>query len=97
MKLTRLFESQNAETIESISQETFIELSAKHKALLLQTDDGDVPFSVDDFASFAESLGLSHYECKDLRFDCITLSPFTISYPLYTNFYQTSVERPLAD
>ena len=64
MKLTRLFESNQAETIQAIDRETFIELSAKHKALLLQADDGADPFSVDDFASFAESLGLSHYECK---------------------------------
>lgn len=64
MKLTRLFETTEAETVASINQETFIELSAKHKALLLQSDDETLPFSVDDFASFAESLGLSHYECK---------------------------------
>jgi hypothetical protein len=64
MKLTRLFETQEAQSVESITQEIFIELSAKHKALLLQADDGKEPFTVDDFATFAESLGLTHYECK---------------------------------
>eukprot|EP00956_Cyclotella_meneghiniana_P038490 scaffold155183_cov70-Cyclotella_meneghiniana.AAC.1 len=62
MKLTRLLESTESETIDSINQEQFIELTAKHKALLLQANDGEEPFSVEDFASFAESLKLEHYE-----------------------------------
>lgn len=64
MKLTRLFETTESETITSIDQETFVELAAKHKALLLQADDESSPFSVDAFASFAESLELEHYACK---------------------------------
>jgi hypothetical protein len=65
MKLTRLFETTEPETVTEINQETFIELAAKHKALLLQADDGAEHFSVDDFASLAESLRLEHYECKN--------------------------------
>eukprot|EP00804_Cyclotella_cryptica_P024776 CCRYP_001744-RC/>CCRYP_001744-RC protein AED:0.10 eAED:0.10 QI:259/1/1/1/1/1/7/113/645 len=62
MKLTRLFESSESETINSLDQEEFVELAAKHKALLLQADDGAEPFSVEDFAQLAESLSLQHYE-----------------------------------
>lgn len=69
MKLTRLLESTESETIDSINQEQFIEFTAKHKALLLQANDGEEPFSVEDFASFAESLKLEHYECKNLLYD----------------------------
>jgi hypothetical protein len=64
MKLTRLFESTESESISSLSQETFVELAAKHKALLLQSDDGTEPFSVEDFAQLTESLSLRYYECK---------------------------------
>ena len=73
MKLTRLFESTEPETIDSLSQEVFVELAAKHKALLLQADDVAEPFSVEDFAQLAESLSLQHYECtaKDLVFDAM--------------------------
>ncbi|KAL3772242.1 hypothetical protein ACHAWO_012640 [Cyclotella atomus] len=62
MKVTRLFETDQAQSVESITQEIFIEMSAKHKALLLQADDGNEPFTLDDFATFAEGLGLTHYE-----------------------------------
>lgn len=64
MKLTRLFESTESETINSLSQEVFVELAAKHKALLLQSDDGTEPFSVEDFAQLTENLSLQYYECK---------------------------------
>ncbi|KAL7484753.1 hypothetical protein ACHAW6_010367 [Cyclotella cf. meneghiniana] len=62
MKLTRLFESTESETINSLSQEVFVELAAKHKALLLQSDDGTEPFSVEDFAQLTENLSLQYYE-----------------------------------
>jgi hypothetical protein len=64
MKVTRLFETTTPENLESIDQATFIELAAKHKALLLQSNNDDEPFSVEQFAEFAHSLNLEHYECK---------------------------------
>lgn len=64
MKVTRLFETTTPENLESIDQATFIELAAKHKALLLQSNNDDEPFSVEQFAEFAQSLNLEHYECK---------------------------------
>ena len=66
MRITRLLELEetSAETHATLNQEQFVALVAKHKALLLQSDDdeGSGPLSVDDFAKFMEGLQLQHYE-----------------------------------
>lgn len=64
MRITRLLEESSAETHATLNQEQFVALVAKHKALLLQSDDdeGSGPLSVDDFAKFMEGLQLQHYE-----------------------------------
>jgi len=62
MRVTRLLEGASSETHATISQDQFVSLVAKHKALLLQCDEGSDPLSVDDFAEFMESLQLQHYE-----------------------------------
>ncbi len=64
MRITRLLELEetSAETHATLNQEQFVALVAKHKALLLQSDEGSGPLSVDDFAKFMEGLQLQHYE-----------------------------------
>lgn len=62
MRITRLLEESSAETHATLNQEQFVALVAKHKALLLQSDEGSGPLSVDDFAKFMEGLQLQHYE-----------------------------------
>lgn len=64
MRITRLLEESSAETHATLNQEQFVALVAKHKALLLQSDDdeGSGPLSVNDFAKFMEGLQLQHYE-----------------------------------
>ena len=62
MRITRLLEETSAETHATLNQEQFVALVAKHKALLLQCDEGSGPLSVDDFAKFMEGLQLQHYE-----------------------------------
>jgi len=63
MRITRIFENtEYSESVDSLGRREFITLAAKHKALLLQSDDGSNPFSVDEFASLTESLQLEKYE-----------------------------------
>lgn len=63
MRITRIFEDlQGHESHDSLSQDTFVELLARHKALLLKSDNDNDPWSSDDFARFVESLGLTRYE-----------------------------------
>ena len=63
MKVTRILENlDDGDRYHSIGQERFVELLAKHKALLLQCDDGAAPLSTDEFAQFTESLKLQKYE-----------------------------------
>ena len=62
MRVTRIFETEKSENINDINQKSFVALVAKHKALLLQADEGRVPFSVNDFARFTEGLQLEKYE-----------------------------------
>lgn len=62
MKITRIFEDlQGCESAGNLSQDSFVELLARHKALLLRNDDGD-PWDVNDFAKTIESLQLARYE-----------------------------------
>lgn len=63
MKYTRLFENIDERVpIDNgkLSQTEFVELLAKHKALLIRPDDGE-HVSVDDFASFMSNLDLESY------------------------------------
>ena len=46
----------------TLSQDTFVELLARHKALLLRSDEDQDPWSVDDFAQTIEGLQLARYE-----------------------------------
>ena len=63
MRATRLLEyPANGESFSSIGQEQFVSLLAKHKALLLQSDEGSDPLTVDEFAEFMEGLKLEKYE-----------------------------------
>lgn len=63
MRVTRLFEDPgHAERFDGLRQSQFVELLAKHKVLLVQSDDGSDPLTVEDFARFAEGLQLQHYE-----------------------------------
>ena len=62
MRVTRLLEGASSEIHASLNQEQFVSLVAKHKALLLQCDEGSDPLSADDFAQFMEGLQLQHYE-----------------------------------
>ncbi len=62
MRITRLLEGSIPETHATLNQEQFVALVAKHKALLLQCDEGSDPLSVDDFAQLMEGLQLQHYE-----------------------------------
>jgi hypothetical protein len=63
MRATRLLEyPASAESFSSIGQEQFVLLIAKHKALLLQSDEGCDPLTVDEFAEFMEGLKLEKYE-----------------------------------
>lgn len=63
MKVTRIFEDlQGHESLGSLSQDSIVELLAKHKALLLRSDDDQDPLSVDEFAKTIENLQLEQYE-----------------------------------
>ena len=63
MRVTRLLEDPTStENLGSIGQEQFVSLLAKHKALLLQSDEGFDPPNVEDFAGFMEGLKLEKYE-----------------------------------
>lgn len=63
MRVTRIFEDlQGHESHSSLSQDDFIGLLAKHKALLLRSDEDQDPFNVEEFAETIEDLGLSKYE-----------------------------------
>jgi len=63
MRITRIFEDiQGHESQSGLSQDTFVELLARHKALLLRSDEDQDPWSVDDFAQTIEGLQLARYE-----------------------------------
>jgi len=63
MRVTRLLEdTTSADNVGSIGQEQFVSLLAKHKALLLQSDEGSDPPTVEEFAGFMEGLKLEKYE-----------------------------------
>lgn len=63
MRVTRLLEDPtSADNVGSIGQEQFVSLLAKHKALLLQSDEGSDPPTVEEFAGFMEGLKLEKYE-----------------------------------
>lgn len=101
MRITRLFESSTASS-ENITQERFVEIVAKHKALLLQSDEGSDPFSFEDFANFTEGLRLEKYECEfvlcdgsDGNGDC-TLNNSLFNTCLYRATLQTlGVQLPV--
>ena len=61
MRISRIFEDLN-ESHGSLSQDNFVELLARHKALLLRSDTDQEPWNVDDFAQTIESLKLERYE-----------------------------------
>lgn len=63
MKYTRLFENINERIpVEGgLDQKTFVELLAKHKALLIRPDENE-EVSVDDFARFMFDLDLQSYQ-----------------------------------
>ncbi len=63
MRVTRIFEDlQGHESHTSLSQEDFVGLLARHKALLLRNDEDQDPFNVEEFAETIEGLLLSKYE-----------------------------------
>jgi hypothetical protein len=63
MRVTRLLEDPTrTEHFGIICQERFVSLLAKHKALLLQSDEGSDPPTVEDFAGFMEGLKLEKCE-----------------------------------
>ena len=63
MRVTRLLEDPTStDNVGSIGQEQFVSLLAKHKALLLQSDEGSDPPTVEEFAGFMEGLKLEKYE-----------------------------------
>jgi hypothetical protein len=63
MRITRIFEDlQGHESHSSLSQDNFVELLARHKALLLRSDQDEDPWNVDDFAQTIEGLKLTRYE-----------------------------------
>lgn len=63
MRVTRLLENPaSAESFSSIGQGQFVSLLAKHKALLLQSDEVSDPLTVEGFAEFMEGLKLEKYE-----------------------------------
>lgn len=63
MRVTRLLEDLNTtDNCGTISQEQFVALLAKHKAVLLQSDEGSDPHTVEEFAEFMEGLKLEKYE-----------------------------------
>ena len=63
MRVTRILESPSrADSYGQIGQGQFVSLLAKHKALLLQSDEGTDPLSVEEFAKFTEGLSLNKYE-----------------------------------
>jgi len=63
MRATRLLENRtSAENFSSIGQEQLVLLLAKHKALLLQSDEGSDPLTVEEFAEFLEGLKLEKYD-----------------------------------
>jgi len=65
MRLTRLFEQPYTEstTIEGdLHQDEFVNLLAKHKALLLRSDNDESPYNVNDFARIIQTLNLEEYE-----------------------------------
>lgn len=63
MRVTRIFEDlQGHESHSNLGQDDFVGLLAKHKALLLRSDEDQNPFNVDEFAETIEGLRLSKYE-----------------------------------
>ena len=63
MRISRIFEDlKGHESHGSLSQDNFVELLARHKALLLRSDTDQEPWNVDDFAQTIESLNLERYE-----------------------------------
>ena len=64
MKFSRIFENLNESTnvAGGLRQETFLDLIAKHKALLIQNSEGKAPFTVNDFGNFISGLGLGAYK-----------------------------------
>jgi len=63
MRVTRIFEDlQGHESHSNLGQDDFVGLLAKHKALLLRSDEDQNPFNVDEFAEIIEDLRLSKYE-----------------------------------
>mmetsp|Transcript_48107 Transcript_48107/g.145300 ORF Transcript_48107/g.145300 Transcript_48107/m.145300 type:complete len:650 (-) Transcript_48107:424-2373(-) len=64
MRFTRLFEDiDSSESLpsRSLDQGKFVELLAKHKALLLRADENEEPLSVNDFGDLVASLRLKKY------------------------------------
>jgi len=63
MRISRIFEDlEGHERYSSLVSQDFIELLARHKALLLRSDDDEHPWNVDDFAQLIEGLKLTRYE-----------------------------------
>ena len=65
MRFTRLFEQAFTEstTIQGdLNQDTFVDLLAKHKAILLRSDEDETPYTVHDFARIIQTLKLDEYE-----------------------------------
>ena len=64
MRISRIFEDLKGHESHhgSLSQDNFVELLARHKALLLRSDTDQEPWNVDDFAQTIESLNLERYE-----------------------------------
>ena len=63
MRVTRLLEDlQTTDNNVTIDQEHFVALLAKHKALILQSDEGCDPTTVEEFAKIMEKLNLERYE-----------------------------------
>lgn len=63
LTFSRLFENVNEREPlgTSFDQNQFIELLSKHKALLVQSKDGEDPLSVNEFGKIIYDLGLQHY------------------------------------
>lgn len=63
MRVTRIFEDlQGHDSYGSLSQEEFVKLLARHKALLVRSDNDQASWSCDDFANFVGGLCLTRYE-----------------------------------
>lgn len=85
MRVTRIFEDlQGHDSYGSLSQKEFVKLLARHKALLVRSDNDQASWSCDDFANFVEGLGLTKYEYVGGAGKCLD-GPY--SYVLDDNLY----------